>query len=197
MNAPRVGREKGRNVEQIRKEKVINIPNALTILRICLLPVVVVYYRKGDTLGALVSYLIAMMTDAVDGFIARRCNQITSLGKLLDPIADKLSLLTLLGLFVADGEIPVWVLVIVLLKELALVAGGVFALRRGIVSYALPIGKVTTVAFILSMVARFLSLRRAADCLLGASLVLSIISLCWYTVVTLGRIKTNNTLSTK
>ena len=197
MNAPRVGREKGRNVEQIRKEKVINIPNALTILRICLLPVVVVYYRKGNTQGALISYLIAMLTDAVDGFIARRCNQITSLGKLLDPIADKLSLLTLLGLFVADGEIPVWVLVIVLLKELALVAGGVFALRRGIVSYALPIGKVTTVAFILSMVARFLSLRRAADCLLGASLVLSIISLCWYTVVTLGRIKTNNTLSTK
>ena len=197
MNAPRVGREKGRNVEQIRKEKVINIPNALTILRICLLPVVVVYYRKGNTQGALISYLIAMLTDSVDVFIARRCNQITSLGKLLDPIADKLSLLTLLGLFVADGEIPVWVLVIVLLKELALVAGGVFALRRGIVSYALPIGKVTTVAFILSMVARFLSLRRAADCLLGASLVLSIISLCWYTVVTLGRIKTNNTLSTK
>ena len=184
-------------MEHIRKDKIFNIPNCLTAVRIALLPVVVWRFVIGDKSGALAAYLAAMLTDAVDGFIARKFDQVTALGKLLDPLADKLSLITLMSLFVCDGEIPLWVLGVILVKEIALVIGGGVALRRGIVVYALPIGKVTTVAFILSMVARFLSLRRAADCLLGASLVLSIISLCWYTVVTLGRIKTNNTLSTK
>ena len=90
-----------------------------------------------------------MLTDALDGFVARRFNQITALGKLLDPIADKLSLLTLLGLFVADGQIPRWLLTIVLIKEAILIAGGAAALKKGIVVYAMPIGKVTTVTFIL------------------------------------------------
>ena len=125
--------------------------------------------------------------DAVDGFIARRFHQITALGKLLDPIADKLSLLTLLGLFVADGQIPRWLLTIVLIKEAILIAGGAAALKKGIVVYAMPIGKVTTVTFILSMVARFLALRQMADLLLGFSVVLSLLSLLWYSLVLLRR----------
>ena len=184
-------------MEQIRKEKNLNIPNVLTVVRIALLPAVVWAYRRGDSLCALAIYLLAMLTDAVDGIIARRFNQITSLGKMLDPIADKLSLLTLLWLFVADGQIPAWVLLIVLLKEFALVAGGAVALRRGIVSHALPICKVTTVAFILSMVARFLGWRETADVLLGVSVALSLIALGWYAAVMLGRMKAHNTDSTK
>ena len=93
-------------MEHIRRDKIVNIPNCLTIIRIALLPVVVWRFRKGDSLGALMFYLLAMLTDAADGIIARKFNQITALGKLLDPIADKLSLITLIGLFVADGQIP-------------------------------------------------------------------------------------------
>ena len=157
------------------------------MLRMALLPAVVWRFRQGDSAGALAMYLIAMLTDAVDGFIARRFNQITALGKLLDPIADKLSLVTLLGLFVADGQIPPWLLTIVLIKEAILIAGGAAALQKGIVVYALPIGKVTTVAFILSMVARFMTFRQMADILLGMSLVLSLLSLIWYGVALLHR----------
>ena len=146
-----------------------------------LLPAIVWRYRLGDSAGALAVYLLAMLTDAVDGFIARRFNQITALGKLLDPLADKLSLLTLLGLFVADGQIPLWLMTVVLLKEAILVAGGAAALKEGIVVYALPIGKVTTVAFVLSMVLRFMAWRQAADALLGVSVALSLVSLIWYT----------------
>ena len=153
------------------------------MLRIALLPAVVWHFLKGDSRGALMVYLAAMLTDAVDGFAARKLNQITSFGKLLDPIADKLSLLTLLGLFVADGQIPVWVMGVVLGKEAALVAGSAIAFRRGIIVYALPIGKVTTVAFVLSMVARFLGMREMADVLLGVSIALSLVALLWYTLV--------------
>ena len=172
-------------MEQLRKEKVFNIPNCLTVLRMAFLPVVVWRYLVGDKLGALAFYLLAMLTDAVDGILARRLNQVTALGKLLDPLADKLSLLTLLWLFVANGDIPLWVLFVELLREVALVTGGAVALHRGIVVYALPIGKVTTVGFVLSIVARFVGLVAVADVLLYVSVVLAMIALVWYSVVTM------------
>ena len=87
-------------MEHIRKDKIFNIPNCLTAVRIALLPVVVWRYVIGDKTGALIAYLAAMLTDAVDGFIARKFDQVTALGKLLDPLADKLSLITLMTLFV-------------------------------------------------------------------------------------------------
>ena len=181
--------ERRDGMERIRWSEALNVPNLLTILRMALLPAIVWRFRLGDLSGALALYLFAMLTDALDGFVARRFNQITALGKLLDPVADKLSLLTLLGLFVADGQIPRWLLTVVLIKEAILVAGGAAALQKGIVVYAMPIGKVTTVAFILSMVARFLALRRTADLLLGLSLVLSLLSLIWYSMVLLRRMR--------
>ena len=166
-------------MEHIKQDKIINVPNALTLVRILLLPVVVWRFVLGDTTGALIVYMTAMLTDALDGIIARKTNQITALGKLLDPIADKLSLVTLLGLFVSNGEIPLWVLAIILFKEVMMVIGGV-ALKHGIVVYALPIGKVTTVTFVLSMVARFMSVLPLADILLWISVALSMVALVWY-----------------
>ena len=111
-------------MEHIKQDQIINIPNALTVVRILLLPVVVWRFVIGDATGALIAYLAAMLTDALDGIIARKFNQITALGKLLDPLADKLSLVTLLGLFVSDGQIPLWVLAIILVKEVTMVIGG-------------------------------------------------------------------------
>mgnify|MGYP004588432725 FL=1 len=174
--------EEGVAVEHIKQDKIINVPNALTLLRILLLPVVVWRFVIGDATGALIAYMAAMLTDALDGIIARKTNQITALGKLLDPIADKLSLVTLLGLFVSSGEIPLWVLAIILFKEVMMVIGGGVALKHGIVVYALPIGKVTTVTFVLSMVVRFMSVLPLADVLLWISVALSMVALVWYAV---------------
>lgn len=169
-------------MEHIKQDKIINVPNALTLVRILLLPVVVWRFVLGDTTGALIAYMTAMLTDALDGIIARKTNQITALGKLLDPIADKLSLVTLLGLFVSEGEIPLWVLAIILFKEVMMVIGGGVALKHGIVVYALPIGKITTVTFVLSMLARFLSMPSPADILLWISVALSMVALVWYAI---------------
>jgi len=170
-------------VESIRCEKVLNLANALTIIRILLLPAIVWRFCRGDMYGALAIYLAAMLTDVADGFAARKLRQITALGKLLDPLADKLSLLTLLGLFSAAGQIPAWILAIVVLKEIILIVGSYAALREGIVVYALPIGKLTTLAFVLSMTARFLGYGFAADILLGAFVLLSLAALVWYSIV--------------
>ena len=184
-------------MEHIRKDKIFNIPNCLTAVRIALLPVVVWRFVIGDKSGALAAYLAAMLTDAVDGFIARKFDQVTALGKLLDPLADKLSLVTLIALFVADGQIPLWLMGIILLKEVAMVVGGAVALKRGIVVYALPIGKITTVAFITSIVVRFLGWRMTADVLLGVSVVLSMVALVWYSLDLMKKLKANDVDSTK
>lgn len=179
-------------MEDIRRENALNLPNLLTMLRIGLLPAIVWRFRRGDSFGALALYLIAMLTDLLDGVIARRCNQITALGKLLDPIADKLSLITLMWLFAADGQISAWVLWLVLAKELLLVIGSAAALRQGIVVYALPIGKVTTLAFVLSMIARFLAFRSVADGLLAVSIALSFAALGWYMAAGAAKMKWNH-----
>ena len=188
-------RKRGIAVEHIKQDQIINIPNTLTVIRILLLPVVVWRFMVGDATGALIAYLAAMLTDALDGIIARKFNQITALGKLLDPLADKLSLVTLLGLFVSDGQIPLWVLAIILVKEVTMVIGGGVALKRGIVVYALPIGKVTTVVFVLSIIARFLSWTQIADKLLWISVALSMVALIWYAVDLMKKlgIKANST----
>lgn len=172
-------------MEEIKRDRIVNIPNTLTVVRIALLPAVVWRFLKGDKYGALGFYLLAMLTDAADGILARRLHQVTAVGKLLDPLADKLSLLTLLWLFVAAGEIPLWVILFVLAREAAMIVGSAVALHRGVVVYALPIGKVTTVCFVLSIVARFMELMRIADVLLYASVALSAVALVWYAVVLL------------
>lgn len=170
-------------MERIQRENALNVPNLLTILRMALVPAVVWRYRCGDSKGALMLYLISMLTDAADGFLARRWEQITAIGQLLDPIADKLSLVTLLALFVADGQISPWILGAVLMKEGILVLGSAAALRFGIVVAALPVGKITTLLFVCSTGMRFLSICFLADLFLMCSLILSLAALGWYSVV--------------
>ena len=167
-------------MEQICKERVFNVPNVLTLIRIVLLPVIAWRYRIGDRASALIVYLAAMLTDVLDGWIARKTGRITSFGKLLDPIADKLSLLTLLALFVLDGQIPVWVLAVICAKELLMVLGGAAALFNGIVASAQPIGKLTTLLFTVSILLRFIGWKYTADALMYAAAVMSIVALVWY-----------------
>lgn len=184
-------------MEHIKQDKIFNIPNTLTVIRIALLPVICWCFCTGNMTGALIAYLVAMLTDAVDGIIARKFNQVTALGKLLDPIADKLSLLTLLVLFVTEGQVPLWVLTVILIKEAALIIGGGIALRRGIVVYALPIGKVTTVCFVLFIITRFLALNGVSDVLMWISVMLSMVALVWYGVDLLKKLGAQKETSTK
>lgn len=176
-------------MESIRTERMLNVPNLLTILRIGLLPAIVSRFRLGDMRGTLALYLLAMLTDVLDGTVARRLGQITAVGKLLDPLADKLSLLTMLWLFVSDGQISGWVLWFVLVKELLLVVGSAAVLTRGIVVYALPVGKAATVVFTASMTMRFFAFESMADILLGIFILLSLVSLAWYLAAGAERIK--------
>ena len=115
-------------MERIRQDKILNVPNILTMVRILLLPVVVWRFLVGDSTGALLAYLAAMLTDAVDGYLARRWNEVTAFGKLMDPLADKLLQLTMMGCLTLTGYIHWWVLAVMAAKEIFMVIGGTMLL---------------------------------------------------------------------
>ena len=87
----------------------MNLPNKLSVLRICMVPVMSVFYLVGQdwaTIISIIIFLFAVFTDFLDGYIARKTNQVTDLGKLLDPIADKLLVCFALFLIVENNSIP-------------------------------------------------------------------------------------------
>ena len=175
-------------MQSIRKNQILNIPNMLTILWIMLLPIIIWRYQLGDWSGALSVYLSAMITDVVDGWIARHFDEITSLGKLLDPLADKLALITMLMLFAGEGQIPKGLLRMILVREAILIIGSAAALWSGIVVSALPVGKLTTFLFMISVVLRFLSYGMVADVVLWISVLFSFAALLWYGIVLLQKL---------
>ncbi len=143
--------------ERLRKlfTNVWNVPNVLTILRLILVPVFVIVFRAGHPRWALVIFCAASLTDMLDGMLARKLNQITDFGKLFDPLADKLMVLTALFCQMLAGVFPLTAVLIVLGKELLMVIGSTFLLGKGIVVYANYFGKTATVCFMASLILSF------------------------------------------
>ena len=125
----------------------LNIPNALTILRILLIPVIVGFLVYDHFDFALVVLLIAALTDALDGSIARMANQKTEFGAYLDPLADKLLLMTMFIMFSLLDMVPVWSVIVVVSRDAILLTGTLLArlTDTGINASPSVLGKATTV----------------------------------------------------
>lgn len=132
-----------------------NVPNVLTMLRLALIPVFLILYCQGLEKWALVVFLVASFTDFLDGYIARKTNTVTDFGKLMDPLADKVMVLTAILCQTITGVFPWVACLIVLCKELLMILGGAFMLKRDIVVYANMLGKAAQVAFIAALVLSF------------------------------------------
>lgn len=139
-----------------KEQKIWNVPNVLTMIRMALIPVFwILFFAEGGRYWALAVYVIASLTDLADGYIARKYNLITDFGKLMDPLADKLMVISMMLAWVIAGVLP-WVpLAILLLKEMLMVIGGAVMLRMKIVVYSEKMGKYAQVAVVLSLVACF------------------------------------------
>ena len=125
----------------------MNLPNKLTLLRIILIPafMVVLYWGfPGATWVALAIFIIASLTDMLDGKIARKYNLVTDFGKFADPLADKCLVMAALCCFVESGEFFGWVLAVVLLREFAVSGMRLIAVEKGRVIAAGWSGKVKT-----------------------------------------------------
>ncbi len=125
----------------------LNLPNALTVLRILLVPVVVVALLdetpSGDVIAAAV-FALAALTDGLDGYIARRREQITTFGKLMDPLADKLLITAALVSLVSLDRLAAWVAMVIIAREFAVTGLRSVAAERGAVIAASWLGKVKT-----------------------------------------------------
>ena len=132
------------------KQKILNLPNILTIIRFILVPVAIVFFFSGGIVyhqliaGAVV--ILAYITDVCDGYIARHSNQVTDFGKIMDPAADKFMQLSLFICLSIKIPIVIPALVFLLIKDLSLAVGATILYKKGIVISANWFGK--TASFI-------------------------------------------------
>jgi cardiolipin synthase (CMP-forming) len=133
-------------------QRLLTVPNVLTSLRILLIPLFVVLLLDPDTrLPGYALLAVVVSTDWIDGYIARRSGQVTELGKLLDPLADRLALAAAIVTFVAVEAFPLWAALLVLVRDaLVLIVAGLLG-ARGIRIDVRPIGKYATATVWLSV----------------------------------------------
>lgn len=133
-----------------------HIPNILTVLRFLLIPAIVFYIFTGNYILAFIFFTISGITDIADGFIARKFNLVSNFGKLMDPLADKLTQIATLTSLVLTNIIPIWILLIVFLKEFIMICGASFLYGKDVVVYSKWYGKLATVLFYIAIVVSLL-----------------------------------------
>ena len=162
-----------------------HIPNALTILRFFIIPFIIYYLVKDEYIFAFIMLVLSGLTDVLDGAIARKFNLITNFGKLVDPLADKLTQISVLCTLLFKGIIPLWIVVIVLLKEASMVCGASFLYGRDLVVSSRWYGKAATVLFYVaiatSLIIRQFSLNLSFDIIIYyLALIMTVFSLIMY-----------------
>lgn len=127
--------------------KIWTVPNVLSMLRLALVPAFLVFIVLGEYVSALVVLVIASVTDLLDGYLARRLDQMTRLGQLLDPAADRLYIFAALVGLAANALVPWWIVVVIVARDVFLLVLGIVLANHG---YGpLPVhqlGKVATFA---------------------------------------------------
>ncbi len=139
-----VVKEKSEQNDVIMGEAYLNLPNSLTLLRILLIPVFVWFFSESSPDRALAAGLVfacAAFTDFLDGYLARKSGQITNLGKLLDPVADKLLVASGLILLVQFQRVAVWLAIVMIAREMIVTGARVVAAKEGFVVPADSLGK--------------------------------------------------------
>lgn len=161
------------------------IPNVLTIIRFLLIPFSIYALVNDQYILAIIIITVSGLTDVLDGAIARKFNLVTNFGKLIDPLADKVTQLSILGTLVLKNIIPLWILIVVLVKEAAMVAGASFLYGKELVVSSKWYGKAATVLFyiaiIVSMILRDLNINTNLNLILYyLALIMTLFSLCMY-----------------
>jgi len=127
--------------------RVWTIPNVLSMLRLALVPAFLVFVVVGDYVSALIVLVLASFSDLLDGYLARRLDQVTRLGQLLDPAADRLYIFAALVGLAANALVPWWIVVVIVARDVFLLVLGVVLANHGYGSLPVhQLGKVATFA---------------------------------------------------
>ncbi len=170
----------------------MNLANKLTIFRIILVPIMLIISIidiKGSLLGISIKFwlmniifIVASITDKLDGYIARSKNQVTTFGKFLDPLADKILVLTAMVILVGyENKLPAWIPVIVLSREFIVSGYRLIALEKGGTVIAASVwGKIKTVTQMIAIILAFVDINKFGECfcgtLTGFSFVLNLLA---------------------
>ncbi|WP_297281389.1 CDP-diacylglycerol--glycerol-3-phosphate 3-phosphatidyltransferase [uncultured Anaerococcus sp.] len=132
----------------------MNIANKVTTLRLILIPVfVILYYNYGTTNNiAAIIFIIASLTDALDGHLARSRNLVTTFGKFVDPLVDKLLTMAAFIVLVGDGTLQAWAVIVIIARELAITGFRTLAADQGITIAASKWGKAKTTSQMIALV---------------------------------------------
>jgi len=128
-----------------------HIPNILTIVRFILIPFIVYLALKEQYIATIIVLTISGITDILDGVIARKYKFITDFGKLMDPLADKSTQVATLVVLVVQNIIPLWILMVVIVKEFIMVAGASFLYGKETIVFSKWYGKLSTVLFYIAI----------------------------------------------
>jgi len=134
--------------------RILNLPNAITMLRIGILPVlflILLEPGEGLSLAIAILFILAALTDLLDGYVARRYNIVTRMGKLLDPIADKIIMSAALVLLIPVGRAPAWVVALMIMRDFAVDGLRSMAAAEGHVIEASRLGKYKTLCQIVAV----------------------------------------------
>jgi len=138
----------------------VNLPNSLTVARLAIIPVFLLvasmnwYYA--DYVAAAI-FILAAITDGLDGYLARKKQQVTLTGQFLDPVADKILVTAALILLVEIGRIPGWIAIVIVSREIAVTGLRAIAASQGIVIAPSPLGKIKTVTQVIAIIALLLN----------------------------------------
>lgn len=169
----------------------MNLPNRLTLLRVILIPVFVFFLMSKDgndwqyTIIAFIVFIIASLTDTLDGYLARKYQLITNFGKFMDPLADKLLVCSALICFIELNRLPAWIVLIIIAREFAISGFRLVASDVGIVIAASKWGKAKTVTQMITVMLLILNitfLSNLTRVFIVAMTVLTIVSLIDYII---------------
>lgn len=169
----------------------MNVPNRLTLLRVVMIPIFVIFmiwesFPYSDYIAAGV-FILASITDFLDGYLARKYNQITTFGKFMDPLADKVLVCSAMICFVADGSMPAWVVIVIISRDLIINGIRLIAAEKGVVISASYWAKMKTAVQMITSIYLIFNFQNPSLKLLGVvmiyvSLALTVISLVDYII---------------
>ena len=168
----------------------MNLPNKLTILRVIMIPIFVVFMLipvtgTVDKWIALALFIVASLTDLLDGHIARKYNLVTNFGKFMDPLADKLLVCSALICLVELSRIPSWIVIVIIAREFIISGFRLIASDNGVVIAASYWGKFKTtfqMVMICLMIADIAALQMVTMIIMWVALILTVVSLVDYLV---------------
>ncbi|MDO5028336.1 MAG: CDP-diacylglycerol--glycerol-3-phosphate 3-phosphatidyltransferase [Bacillota bacterium] len=138
----------------------MNLANKITLTRLFMVPIFIItmYVLPHYSPIPLIIFSVAAATDALDGYVARHYNMVTSFGKFVDPLVDKILVLSAFCLMLERLALPGWILVIIVARELIITGFRTIAVEKGVTIAASPLGKIKTISQMLSIIVYFLSL---------------------------------------